>query len=286
MDRVYFEYRESRKADFLNVFLKEFRGVVVSDFFTGYDSLQVPQQKCVIHLIRDMNEDLLNAPFDDEFRGFVQRFATLFQGIVKTVHEFGLTRQHLQKHKKEAQEFIGWVRTAAFSSLVAGKYQKRIAKYGARLFTFLDYDGVPWNNNNAEHAIKSFAKYRRFADGRFTEASICDYLVILSVVQTCEFQNIDVLEFLLSLQPNPIDPQDSLRQNSSLSPCGIRGFGSRSVEKPVLDRILALRKKPRDGRRMSYENIADLLNTEGVTTRKGGRWWGTTIRNIVKGRGD
>ncbi len=30
-----------------------------------------------------------------------------------------------------------------------------------KLFTFLDYDGVPWNNNNAEHAIKHFAIFRR-----------------------------------------------------------------------------------------------------------------------------
>jgi hypothetical protein len=34
-------------------------------------------------------------------------------------------------------------------------------KYSRELFTFLDYDGIPWNNNNAEHAIKYFAKYRR-----------------------------------------------------------------------------------------------------------------------------
>jgi len=48
--------------------------------------------------------------------------------------------------------------------------QERIGKYGSRLFTFLDYDGVPWNNNNAEHAIKGFARVRRFADGRFPRA--------------------------------------------------------------------------------------------------------------------
>ncbi len=30
-----------------------------------------------------------------------------------------------------------------------------------KLFTFLDYGGGPWNNNNAEHAIKHFAIFRR-----------------------------------------------------------------------------------------------------------------------------
>src|SRR5712691_4015582 len=30
----------------------------------------------------------------------------------------------------------------------------------ARIPTFLDHDGVPWNNNNAEHAIKAFVPLR------------------------------------------------------------------------------------------------------------------------------
>jgi hypothetical protein len=77
-----------------------------------------------------------------------------------------------------------------------------MGKYGPRLFTFLDYDGVPWNNNNAERAIKAFARVRRFADGRFTEESIREYLVMLSVAETCRYQNIDLLRFLLAKANN------------------------------------------------------------------------------------
>ena len=80
----------------------------------------------------------------------------------------------------------------------AVKYQNRFAKYGDRLFTFLDHDGVPWNNNNAEHAIKRFVKYRRHADGRFTEKSLGHHLVLLSVLESCEYKSLPVLRFLLS----------------------------------------------------------------------------------------
>ena len=66
------------------------------------------------------------------------------------------------------------------------------------MFTFLDHDGVPWNNNNAEHAIKRFAKYRRDADGRFTERTLEEYLALASVFETCEFNGVNVLQFLLS----------------------------------------------------------------------------------------
>ena len=198
MDSVYFEYRDSRKAQFLGPLLADFKGVLVSDFFTGYDSAECPQQKCLIHLIREMNEDLLHNSFDAEYKDLVERFSHLLQQIVATVDKYGLKRRHLGKHRHEAVRLLRSVEKAHYSSPTATKYQDRLGKYGSRLFTFLDYDGVPWNNNNAEHAIHSFARVRRFADGKFTEASIREYLVILSVAETCNYQNIDTLKFLLA----------------------------------------------------------------------------------------
>ena len=38
--------------------------------------------------------------------------------------------------------------------------KKRIEKNRDKLFTFLNYDGVPWNNNNAEHALRAFTGLR------------------------------------------------------------------------------------------------------------------------------
>ena len=55
-------YRRSREGDFLHDLLKDFRGVLVSDFYAAYDSLDCPQQKCLIHLIRDFNQDIVSQP--------------------------------------------------------------------------------------------------------------------------------------------------------------------------------------------------------------------------------
>jgi len=43
-----------------------------------------------------------------------------------------------------------------------------------------------------------FAKHPKDADGRFTEASLNDYLQLASVFATCEFNNLNVLKFLMS----------------------------------------------------------------------------------------
>ena len=47
-------------------------------------------------------------------------------------------------------------------------------KNGNKMFTFLDFDDVPWNNNNAEHAVKAFALLRRVIEGLTTERSLRD----------------------------------------------------------------------------------------------------------------
>jgi hypothetical protein len=66
------------------------------------------------------------------------------------------------------------------------------------LFTFLRYDGVPWNNNNAEHAVKAFAALRRVIKGVTTMPGLREYLVLLSICQTCKYQGLDFLDFLRS----------------------------------------------------------------------------------------
>lgn len=196
MERVYFFYRDSREGTFLKEMLRGFTGVLVSDFFTAYDSLDCPQQKCLIHLLRDLNDDMLKNPFDEEFKKLAHRFSTLLRKVVETIDRYGLKKRHLHKYRVEVEKFFKEACSDEGVSEVARGYRKRFEKYQGKLFTFLDYDGIPWNNNNAEHAIKCFAKYREFADGRFTEASLADNLVILSVYQSCEYQGIDFLDFM------------------------------------------------------------------------------------------
>ena len=69
------------------------------------------------------------------------------------------------------------------------------------MFTFLDYDGVPWNNNNAEHAIKHLAIYRNGMDrmgGGAKEEGFRAHLALLSIYQTCRYRGINFLKFLVS----------------------------------------------------------------------------------------
>jgi hypothetical protein len=75
--------------------------------------------------------------------------------------------------------------------------QKRIEKNRGRLFTFRDYDGVPWNNNNAEHAVRAFTRLRN-AIGTSTPKGHREYATLLSIQQTLRYRDLGFLEFLRS----------------------------------------------------------------------------------------
>lgn len=204
MEEVVFVYRPNREAAFLHGLLEGFTGVLVTDFYSGYDSLKCVQQKCLVHLIRDMNSDLLKHPLDRDLSVLGEEFGKLLREIVATVDRFGLKRRFLKKHRKTVESWLQELNTKRFGSNAAEKYRKRLVKYTNKLFVFLDRDGVPWNNNNAEHAIKPFAKYRRLINGQVTESGVRDYLILLSLYQTCSYKAVRFLDFLRS-QETDID---------------------------------------------------------------------------------
>jgi len=126
----------------------------------------------------------------------------LVKSIIDTIDRFGLKTRFLKKHKLPVTRFYDMLLCRKYNTELAQKAQERLRKNRERLFTFLDYDNVPWNNNNAEHAIKAFAELRDVFEGPTTERGIQDYLVLLSIQQTCSYREIDYFSFLLSGEKN------------------------------------------------------------------------------------
>jgi hypothetical protein len=152
----------------------------------------------LIHLIRDFNDDLLKSPFDGELKRQAARFAALLQTVVATIDRYGLKKCHLNKHRKDVERFYAAETPAAYESELARHYQQRLLKYKDKLFTFLEHDGIPWNNNNGEHAVKAFATRRKLLGRAFVEAGIRDYLLLLSIYQTLRYRNLSFWQFLQS----------------------------------------------------------------------------------------
>jgi hypothetical protein len=196
---VAYVYTESREAVILEDVLKGFTGVLVSDFYAAYDSIPCAQQRCLIHLMRDINEDILKNPFNEELVSIARKFGELLRDIVETIDTYGLKSRHLRKHKKAAARFITDVDALECATEVGLALRKRISKNKGKLFTFLDYDNVPWNNNNAEHAVREFTRLRNVMTTS-TPKGTREYVILLSIQQTLRYRGMSFLDFLRSGQ--------------------------------------------------------------------------------------
>jgi len=245
-EEVVYLFRPNREAGFLKELLTGFQGVVVSDFYSGYDGLDCLQQKCLIHLIRDMNADLRSNPFDDELKTLTGEFATLLRGIVETIDRHGLSSQWLIRHKPQAVAFLDRVCGAAYRSQVAQTYKERFTKYRERLFVFLERDGVAWNNNDAEHAIKYFAHYRMLVDGTVVENGLNEFLPLLSVCVTCKYKQVSFLRFMLSREYDidTFEQQGKVKRRGRKIELYPKGFPNRKT-------------KPRRHSNRENEDVAD-----------------------------
>ena len=175
---VVFKLTETREATIVHDFLSEYQGILISDFYPGYDSVKCRQQKCLVHLIRDLNDDLWKSPFDREFKSFLSEVKNLIVPILGTVQKYGLKKRHLHKFGKQIDQFYERVITdRAYHSDLTIKYQSRFKKYRQSLFTFIEQDDIPWNNNMAERAIRHLAVQRKIS-GFFFKSVAPQYLLM------------------------------------------------------------------------------------------------------------
>jgi hypothetical protein len=193
---VCYHFTSTRETGFLREWLADYTGVLITDFFPGYESMPMKRQKCLIHLIRDLNNDLFKNPFDAEFKRLVTAFGQLLRTIIATIDRYGLKRRHLHKHLQDIEQFHQQFLDLTPTGELAAKYSKRLRKHWDECWTFLHYDGVAWNNNNAETAIKAFAQHRRSVNGMVTQTRLPSYLDMLSLAQTCRYRNMSFLEVL------------------------------------------------------------------------------------------
>ena len=99
-------FRDTREGSFLQELLGTYEGVLVSDFFTASNSVNCPQQKCLIHLMRDINDDLRKDPYDQEMRSIAEPFGRLLKEIVLTIDRYGLRRRHLHKYAEVGKQVM------------------------------------------------------------------------------------------------------------------------------------------------------------------------------------
>ena len=199
-----FEYRESRSGDCAKEFLEGFRGILITDGYSGYNKVQGAERAgCWAHMRRKW--------LDAMPKGADAKSCKAAQGYAFCNRLFELERQFeqltaeerlMQRREKSApilEAYWTWLNTI---SRPTGKLKDAITyaqNQKAHLCAFLAHGEIEISNNQVENAIRPFVVGRKgwlFADTpQGAEASA----IIYSLMETAKANNLRLDDYLLHL---------------------------------------------------------------------------------------
>jgi len=176
---------------------KEFGGVVVADFFGAYNKLSCEQQKCIVHLLRELRE-CAKKNNTAEYAAFRKKLKRVIADAVRLAGR--------EDYDPDKNESLVWRLHDRLAALGAGEYKnpdcrriaKRLRKHEANLFTFLFHPGVVTpDNNRAERAIRPAVVIRKISGGSRTPNGANATADLMSLSQTCRLNGASFVPFIL-----------------------------------------------------------------------------------------
>lgn len=192
---AWYTVKETRRRTVVEETLGDYGGVVGSDFYPSFDKLPYRQQKCLIHLLRDVRKARRRGrKVSLQFRRFERRMRRIVQDAVR-VHERIKDRATRLRRKKLLEDRVLSLCSKRYTDRNCIRVCKLLRRHGKNLFTFLEFDGIHWNNNSAERAIKPSVLVRKNSYGSRSHAGARNHAVLMSVSETCRMRGISFSDF-------------------------------------------------------------------------------------------
>jgi transposase len=166
----------------------DYAGVVISDFHSAYNRLQGPQQKCWVHLLRELR-DRAKTELSDESRVAHRRLRRVFRDARRLAHTRSTLPPLCVKRRQRRLEarLFAWGATP-YHNTTLRRLAGRIVKHHRSLLTFTRVAGVPPDNNQAERAIRPHVIIRKRSYQSRSPTGMATHAQLMSLVQTLALQ--------------------------------------------------------------------------------------------------
>lgn len=223
---VLYEYQPSRNANHPRAFLKDFKGVCVTDGYQAYHTIEKEREDlriagCWSHARRRFDEAVKALPKDRQKSSLAYLALKQIQAIYREENKLAsMTTEERLKHrqltvKPLVDAYFTWVKQNLLSVTPKSKTAKGLTyslnqeKY---LKTFLEDGEVPMDNNSAEQAIRPFCVGKKNWVMIDTIAGAEASAIIYSIAETAKANNLkpyNYFEYLLTEIPKHMDEHDA-----------------------------------------------------------------------------
>ena len=222
---VLYEYQRTRNASHPREFLKDFRGVCVTDGYQVYHTIENEREDlkiagCWSHARRRFDEAVKALPKTKRKDSLAYLALSMIQAIYREEKQLReLSAQERQDRRQLSvrplvEAYFAWVRESLPKVPQKSKtwegfsYSLNQEKY---LKVFLDDGEVPMDNNAAEQSIRGFCIGKKNWVMIDTVAGASSSAIIYSIAETAKANNLkpyDYFEYLLTEIPKHLDDTD------------------------------------------------------------------------------
>lgn len=178
----------------------EFAGVLVSDFYGAYNAYEGVKQRCWVHFLRDIKKLREKHPNDACVQEWASRIKMIYDKA-KAVGERNYTqiqRCRLRQHFEQATLKLALPYRDS-KKAPQRVLCKRIETFLGELFSFVDCDGVPADNNAAERAVRPAVIARKVSGGSRSSKGSNTKMTLLSLFGTWSLQGKNPLDACASM---------------------------------------------------------------------------------------
>ncbi len=167
-----------------------YSGIAVTDFFSAYNRLKIRQQKCWVHLLREMREEA-SAPknLSEEFRATHRGLRRIFLDARRLARD----RQELsagtllRRTRLLSDRLLAWG-AAPYRNKTLRRISERVLKHHNQMLTFLQQPGLAMDNNHAEQLIRPHVIIRNRSYQCRSPTGAVTHSDLMSWVQTLALQ--------------------------------------------------------------------------------------------------
>jgi len=176
---------------------EDYGGIVIADFFSAYNKLDCEQQKCLVHLLRELR-DVAKKNKSKEFAVFRKRLKRIVADAMRLVARGDLdadTYENLILRILDRAHIMG---ETEYTDADCRRLAKRIRTHEHSLFTFLFHPGVVEpDNNRAERAIRPAVVIRKMSGGSRSAGGANATADLMSLARTCTLNGHNFVSYLL-----------------------------------------------------------------------------------------
>jgi len=191
----YYMIDRSRGSPALQQFFTEaFNGVLITDFWGPYAAVSADdRQYCLVHLLRDM-EAVDQHNHGAEWQAFAKRLRRLLRDGIRLRKRADYAPGRYPSRVRLLDQRLTALALEEPTDGDARRLTMRLRKHVDHIFTFLDYQDVPFENNFAERQIRPAVILRKNGQSNRSDRGAATQAVLMSVYRTLRLRGHDPIQ--------------------------------------------------------------------------------------------